>query len=473
MPVNNQREDYKETKLKWDRLRDCFDGRDAVLKAGNKYVPDLPGADTAQNIAYRKRGSFYNALQRTVAGLAGAIFQKSPEVVVTDIVTPILDDVTMTGVDFEMFAGDAGREVVLTGRYGVLVDMPVAGTTDEARPYLVGYKAEDIINWRTERQGGDEEIMMLVLHERVEDADDDDPFCTEVIDQYRVLELKENRCTVQLWREHEKSKGTFVTYEGETVLMRRGVPLDFIPFVFLGAQHSTPDLERPPLIDLADVNLGHWRNSCDHEYGLHLVALPTPWVAGSRGSREGPMKIGPSVVWELEVTGQAGMLEFSGAGLKSITDAMDVKVKQMASLGARLFEEGVSRETATAVLIRHSGEHATLRTIAGSIESGFSIILQIVGWWIGGETSPVDVEANVELNKEYLDIKATAQEVQVALTALQAGEISFDTWWDIISTGGWGREGVDAEAELKAIKERKALAPEPPLDPALSPGNQG
>jgi hypothetical protein len=472
MPVDTPRHDYKDMKSKWRRLRDCDGGRDSILSAGNIYVPDLPGADGRANSAYRQRGNFYNATQRTVAGLTGAVFQKAPEIEFPDPIKEYLDDITLTGVPFEMFSADAGRETMLIGRYGILIDMPaVVGTG--TRPYCVGYKAEDIINWRTERQEGDEVLTMVVLKEFVESPNEKDQFICDSVVQYRVIQLVDKKCVVQLWREKTKGSNEFIVFGGAVVVMRRGTALDFIPFIFIGSLHSTPDIEQPPLLDLADVNLGHWRNSVDYEYGLHLVALPTPWVSGVKGSEPGaaPMKIGPSCVWELEVNGHAGMLEFSGAGLGAIVIAMEDKKKQMSSLGARLLEEPVRGDTATATLIRHSGENASLRSLAGAIEQGFTSVLQIVAWWTGLEDQPLDTEVGVELNKEYLDIKATPQEIQVALTALQAGEISFETWWNLLTTGGWGREGIDAAAERKAIQEDRALDPEPAIDPLLSPGD--
>jgi hypothetical protein len=149
---------------------------------------------------------------------------------------------------------------------------------------------------------------------------------------------------------------------------------------------------------------------------------------------------------------------------------MDKKEKQMAVLGGRLLEDqAVVQETASAVRMRHSDEHATLRTVAQALEQGFSLVLQIVSWWAGVETMLTDAKGKVELNKEYLNVKASPQEIQVALTALQAGEISFETWWNLITTGGWGREGIDAAAERAAITKDKALAPEPVVDPDLSP----
>jgi len=478
MPVTDTRKDYEAILPKWQRLRDCFNGRDAIIAAGNKYVPDLPGVDLAGNKAYRERGSYYNAVGRTVQGMNGAIFQTAPEVELPATSDPLLDDITLTNVTFESFSTEVGKEIFITGRYGVLVDMPIQPPTGETqkpdvdmRPYCVGYRAEDIINWRTERRGGDEVLTMVVLKEDEEIVDPKDPYACVRVCQYRAVYLKGGVCVLQLYREKAGEVGVYEPYGAEVTLMRRGDALTFVPFIFIGAIKPTPEVEHPPLVDMADVNLGHWRNSVDHEYGLHLVALPTPWLAGRKGSSEGPMKIGPSVVWELELQGSAGMLEFSGQGLGAIVTAMGEKKKQMATLGARLLEDApVTSETASAVKLRHSGETASLKTVAQSLEQGFTLMLQICVWWqTAGLAKPTDALVEVELNKEYLNIRATPQEIQVALTALQAGEMSFETWYSLLQKGGWSREGVTAEEERKAIDTAEASEDEPEIDPDLSP----
>lgn len=475
MPVNVERQDYKDFKERWLRLRDCYEGRDAVVKAGNRYVPDLPGSDATGNQAYRHRGNFFNAVKRTVQGMVGAIFQEPPKVSFPESWKEVLNDITLTNIPFEMFAADTGREVLLMGRYGVLIDMPetIEGDKPDAakRPYVLGYHTEDIINWRTTNIGGDDQLTMIVLKECVVEQGKDE-FESTAVEQFRVVKLAGNVCTTQLYREDPAHKGQYIEYQGVKIAMRRGQALDFIPFIFIGATHATPELVVPPLLDLADVNLGHWRNSVDHEWGLHLVALPTPWVAGAKGSTTGtgPMKIGPSVVWELEPTGSAGMLEFAGTGLGALVIAMDEKKKQMAALGARLLEDQPAvGETASAVRMRHTGEYASLKQVAQSVERGFSLVLQVIAWWVGTEAKPVDTQVNVELNKDYLDIKANSQEVQVALTALQAGEISFETWYNFLETGEWIRQDVDAEQEQKDIAERKKLSGVPAEDPTMSP----
>ena len=115
MPVQTERADYAAIAPQWARCRDVYEGRDAVLKAGVKYVPALPGSDTGANQAYRERGTFYGATQRTIQGLVGAIFQKPPEVEFPEALADYLDDITLAGVAFEQFAADAGREIMLLG----------------------------------------------------------------------------------------------------------------------------------------------------------------------------------------------------------------------------------------------------------------------------------------------------------------------------------------------------------------------
>lgn len=446
MPVNTPRNDYKTHHIWWTRLRDCFNGRDAVLDAGAKYVPTLPGLDHEKNKAYREYGNFYNATARTLIGLTGLIFQKAPVFVIPPIAEDVLTDVTLANITMEMFALESAYETMLVGRYGVLIDMAAIDAVN-SRPYAVGYLAENIINWRTTKINGDEILTRVVLRECVEEEDPKDTFTVRTIDQYRVCELIDGVYSQQLWRKKENTD-EFIKYDDPFIPTRRLKPLNFIPFVFLGPTHVTPELAQPPLLDLANVNLAHWRNSVDHEYGLHQVALPTPWGSGIKDAPDGAIKLGPGVFLELELNGSAGMLEFSGSGLGAIVVAMEDKKKQMATLGARMLEaEQRLNETATAVLVRHSGDYASLRTVAQSLEQGFTIILQTMAWWMSSEELTNDVQASCELNKEFVSVKVDAQTVQVALTAVQAGQMSFKTFYNIIVTGGWAREGIDADQE--------------------------
>lgn len=488
MPVDTPRSDYLKFAPQWKRLRDTYDGRDAVLHAGKSYAPDLPGADSEGNRVYRERGNFYNAVQRTVFGMVGMLFSKDVQIKFPERYKSLLDDITLTCISTEMFTFTASEETFLMGRYGILVDMQDQTEGVKPRPYVVGYAAEDMISWSVER-GYDGTLSRVILRECKEGVDPNDPYVQQEFTQYRVLSLDSGVYSQQIWRK-QPGDDKYTPYGEPLVPTRRGSPLSFIPFIFLGPLHVTPQLVKSPLLDLADVNLGHWRNSCDYEQGLHLVALPTPWVAGMKAaigsSPDAPMKIGPSVVWELDVQGKAGMVEFAGHGMDALMKAMEEKKAQMASLGARLMEATSSRyqETATAIQMRHAGDFATLRSLAISIGQGLTMTLQMLAWWMDTIDKPEQEDASIELNKDFLSIKMTSLEVLAALQSVQAGKISFETFWHIMLTGGWAREGITAEDEMKQITKEEPMLPKvdptevmpgqkPQPKPGVKPGKPG
>ena len=448
-------------------MRDTYGGRDKIIAAGELYTPRLPAAKPEAQLSYLNRGNYYNAVRRTVSGLVGGVFQKTPRFDVPRRVQPWLSDITLTNVPIESFALSATEDVMLMGRSGVLVEMAESPLT-EVRPYFVPYAAENIINWDTTIIEGDEVLTLLVLREQPRRVDERDVFSYKTIEQYRELRLVLDgdtlRYTQQVWQRPED--GGEVAPVGERLMpLRRGEPLAFIPFTFLGPAAVTTDIKDPPLLDLANLNLAHWRNTCDHEQGLHLVSLPTPYVCGMKGAGEDmeALSIGPSTVWILEKEGKAGMVEFTGAGMEALEKALLAKQHQMATLGAKLLEEQptVAQETATAVLARHAGEHATLRTMAQAMEQGLRSALQVMAWWGGLEEKPLDVPAKVELNKDFLQVKAQPQEIQTALATLQAGEISYQTFWNLLTEGGWARYGVTAEEEKLEISREPEQLPTP------------
>jgi len=463
VPVNTPRTEYDDASKVWRRMRDVNAGRDAVIKGGEIYTPKLPAASPSAQAAYTNRGNFYNALRRTVTGLVGGIFQRAPRFDVPSRVQPWLDDVTLTHVTMTAFSLEATSEVLLMGRLGVLVELALTVTDGEQRPYLVSYTAENVINWRTTNLNGDDVLTLVVLREYPTELDDSDPFKVNSIEQYRVLTLVAGVYTQQLYRKADHS-GDFEPYGEQITPLRRGEPLSFIPFTFLAPSYASVGIKEPPLVDLANISLSEWRNSCDHEQGLHLLALPTPYVSGMKGgSDDSILQIGPSTIWMLSENGSAGMLEYSGAGMKSLETALEAKQHQMATLGAKLLEEQptLAAETATAVLARHAGEHATLRTVAEAMEENLGRLLRIMGWWSGLEPTPLDVSASVTLNQDFLQVKAQPQEIQTALMTLQAGEISYATFWNLLTEGGWARDNVTAEEERAEINRQPEQLPPP------------
>ena len=467
MPVDTPHSDYQRIAPKWEKCRDAREGSDAVKSRRTKYLPrlDIHEKKPAKYEEYLLRAYFYSAMKRTVEGLAGAILQKAPVVQFPENLNGILKDVTLTSLPFQLLVLEAINEIMTVGRYGVLVDMATSEAPDQ-RPYAAPYFAEDIISWRTERRGGDKVLVRVVLRETVEKLAPRDPFTMNSGIQYRVLELGDDGYSQTVYIEERENSGKFLAQE-PVFPERRSDRLGFIPFIFIGSQGISPTPSIPPLDALADTNLSHYRNSADYEHGLHYTGIPIPWAAGVMGSQDGtPIALGPTHMLQLQENGRAGIIQADGNMLGALERALDRKQKLMATLGARLLEEQAStQETATAVGMRHAGEHASLRTVAQAVELGLTQVLQWLAWWAGTSDKPEETGARVELNKEFLTVKMSPAELHELVLSLQAEQISYPTFYHNLSVGGVAREGVTWEEELAAItRERESierLEPEP------------
>lgn len=494
--VDAQHAQYEAMLARWERLRDCYAGEDAVKAKKEKYLPYLAEHHDKPHLydAYLDRAVFFNATKRTANGLNGSIFQNAPTLTdATPDVEQQLTDITLTGQSLDMFALDTVKDVILVGRAGVMIDMPPEVVVEVApgveappvapvRPFVVRYDTENIINWRTTRRDGHEIITLLVLREFRDIVAADDRFTVETHEVYRVLELDGNGwLVVSVFEQIKNAAGEKVWVELENHQpKRRGQRLDFIPFVFLGPTSVQSKVEDPPLDDLAVVNISHYRTMADLEHGRHLTALPTPYVTGAFGDDDDdPIYMGSSTCLILPQGAEAGMIEFQGTGLEALVTAEKDKRTMMATVGARMLESDTTQETLGAVAMRHSGEHATLRTVAQTAEQAFTTVLQIFTWLQSTEALFTDVKIKYELNKEFFSVRLQPAEIASLVAAWVQDGFSYETLYFNLERGGVTRPGITAEDELTAVSQQKTedaalnarLFPE--LAAASNPNNPG
>lgn len=484
--VTTEHTAYGAAKARWQRCRDAYEGGDAVRARGADYLPILDGQSAAEYTAYKLRADFYGASGRTVDGLAGAVLRKEPAVEVPEGIKPHLADVTSQGVPLEAFAKQLVEQDLCVGRAGVLVDLPEQPAV-EARPYWVLYRAEQIINWRTDVRQGRRVLTLVVLQETVATVDPADPFVQTEGTQYRVLTLAPATpggaevYTVTVWK---KSAAPTAGEAEEWVAdppvspRRRGEALTFIPFVFVGAAGITEEVSKPPLLDLVDLNLSHYRSSADLERARFFTSSPTPYICGFNGAGVAPAspdnpeghpvatpvyRIGSSVAWTFQSPEtKVGMLEYTGQGLSALRDALRDKQEQMAVLGARLLEaQKVDAEAAATVRLRHAGDESVLKKITIAVDQALTQALRWHVWW-AGLTTP-DAQVTVGLNTDFLGVAISPELVAKLLLALQAGEISSRTFYWNLTRAELTRPGVAFETEREEIDADTVDATPPAL----------
>jgi hypothetical protein len=466
--VNTTHPEYERMSDRWQSCRDCVEGSQAIKAAGIRYLPRLKDQDDESYRAYVMRASFVNFVWRTVSSLAGMLFRKPPEIEVAASIEPLLDDVTLDGRSLYIFAQQVALEVLTSGRAGVLVDYPNQSTegmtlADTAklnlRPLLAQYKAENIINWKQQRIDNEMRLTLVVLTEDAALEGNEYEHKTET--RYRVLDLLTGLYRQRVFRINDKQEDEQV---GPDIYpMMNGKAMSEIPFIFIGIDDTTPEMDTPPLVDLADCNLAHYRLNADYAHGLHFTGLPTAVVSGYTPENAGDkLYIGSQSAWVFpDPAARAAYLEFTGVGLGSIETALKSLEEQIAVLGARLLaSEKKGNETATAARIYRAGETSILSAIANTISTGLSEALEIFSEWAGVP----DEEAEIELNRDFIPANLDAQQLTALVSAWSMGALSLETLFENLQAGEIIGQDVTYEMEQARIEEG---APAPPPAPVI------
>jgi hypothetical protein len=466
MAVDTPNPEYVEFAGKWAKARDAAAGEEAVKARRDEYLPMLKGQGKDDYAAYLKRTPYFNATARTVDGLSGMIFRRAPIITRPPAMDDFVVDVTFEGVSLAAFAEQVVQEVLVTGRGGVIVDFPRATDADITlaqagrmgrRPFLRFYRAEDILNWRVGSIDNRTVLVQVRLFERVEQsAAGEGEFDSALVDQIRVLDLVEGQYRQRLFRQDDDKE--WVPHGDEIFPEQGGAPMDFIPFRFVGPRDTAARISKPPLLDLVNVNLSHFRSAADLEHGAHFVGLPTPYVFGTA---EAPATIGPTVVWHApENDVQVGMLEFTGGGLASLERLLDRKEQQMAVLGARmLFPEKKAAEAAETASMHRQGENSALAALAQAVARALSEAMVIARDWIGASE-----ETGIALNTDYLPTPMSPQMLVALIQAVQSGHISRRTFFSNLQRGEiiaadmvFEDEQIEIEGELPTLVTQTAV----------------
>lgn len=450
-PAQVYHPDFQRRRAQWQKVRDAIEGEDSVKLAGQTYLPKPSAHDTTAYKAYLQRATFYAVTERTLRGLVGMVFRVDPVYTVPDAMQERLDNATPEGHSMDVWTQEIIAEVLTMGRYGILVDFPKEEVTAGTAPYFSPFFAEDIRNWSVTIKDGVKVLSRIVL---TDDCDD-----TLGADVERVLELYLDEATgnytAQRW-ECSRSKGgrassSWTTIEDPKVPLVNGRPIDYIPFVFLSPYDLRPEVSKPPMLDLVNMNIAHFQNSADYEHALYLTAQPTPWIAAKLDEGKKPKAIGSGTIWYLPEGAQAGMLEFTGAGIEAQRKAMEDKETRMAVLGARLIKdnEATGNIAADTVRLKSRADTSVLTSTVRMVEQGLEKAFKIAVEWMAGNAS----EVKVVLNKDFVETRLDANELNGLVKAWQVGAISRTTLHENLQKGEIVAGDRTVEDEVSEIEQ--------------------
>jgi len=427
---------------RYSMLRDCFDGQDAIKDAGETYLPRLKAQTDEDYRAYLFRALFFPITGKTASTLVGMATYFPPEAKYP----PELDEYfkeSNGASEFTEFYVNVMLECVLMGRYGVLLDAPSIGSK---RLMISPYLAENVVRFEPDENGNMELLLRECYYERIENT----KYESKEKIRYRHCFILNGVYAQELLNDDLEPivPPVVPTFMGKTI--------DYIPFIPFGASGVHYNVDKPPMYDLATINISHYLTSADLEWGRHIVGLPTPVVSGVDASTV--LKIGGTTAWILpDPQAKAEYLEFQGQGLLSLEKALEEKVGLMASASARLIDTSTrGSEAAETVRLRYMSEAASLIHVITAVENGLNIMYNMVAKLHGAGA------VNITMSRQVLGATINFQDLKVLFEAYLQGSISKET----LLYNMRRLEAIDPkrtdEQELAAIRP-----PPPAADPKL------
>ncbi|WP_325345453.1 DUF4055 domain-containing protein [Xylophilus sp.] len=437
----------------WRYTEALMRGTRAMREGRELFMPRWPNEEEEAYEARIESATLLPAYRRTVSVMSGKPFSKQLTTAGTsDEVAkewkPWLDDIDRNGVSLNVFAAEMMAEIVAHGLAGIYVDVPMAadvaasgtGTptiADERaagiRPYFVRVKHDQILGWRLDDKGGLAMLRFIECYER-----EDGPFGTVVTERVWVL-------TPGHWEHWEAADGKIwsIVASGDT-------SLSVIPFVPIYGEKVAPMVGRPPLLDLAFLNVKHWQSQSDQDTILHVARVPILAMIGADENTQ--LVVGVSAAVKLPTGAEMKFVEHTGAAITAGADSIKALEEQMIQTGAELLVQKPGHRTATEDSNDAEGNKCDLQRIVESFEDALDQAFVFAGLY--AKMDP----PRVTLFKDFGAATLTDASAQLIVTMQQGGLITKQTAIREQQRRGVLSPDIDPEVEAaEAAAEGPAL----------------
>ncbi len=434
----------------WALCRDLLGGTRAMRAAGKRHLPQWPNEEATSYAARLASAVLFPAYARTVQTLAGKPFSKP--LTLTDAPAQVeewMQDADREGRSLHAFAAECMTTALGYGLGGILVDYPPVRREPGARPmtqaeeaalmlrpYMVLIQPWQILGWRTERRGGATVLTQLRLLEEV--CEPDGEWGTVEIEQVRVLGIG----TWQVWRKPEGKewKDAILHDDGTTTL-------DMIPFFPFYGQRCGFMEARPPLIEVAHLNVAHWQSASDQQTILHVARVP---ILFAKMLGDGvKLTVGASSgVSATEPEADLKWVEHSGAAIKAGADDLAALEERMRQAGAELLVIKPGQVTATQTATENAVAMCALQRITLDLQDVLTAALAALAQFarLG------DSGGRVTLFNDFGVASLAEASAELLLKAADAGYISAETFRDEMRRRSVLSGDVTEEAEAERLQ---------------------
>ena len=441
--INDPNSAWENMEPHWVLIENLMGGSYQMRKRHRDFLPQEPRElDEAYDnrLARSVCPPYYQRLERMLAGMLTRKPVRLNDV--ADVIREQLFDVDLQGNDLNIWTYDTARKVIRYGHCGVLVDAPADAN---GRPYWVTYTPRDILGWRTELKDGEQKFTQLRLMEKVVEPDGD--YGEKIVEQVRLL-------TPGAFEIHRKNNdGDFQLFdEGTTSLSE-------IPFSVAYSNRINFMESRPPMEDIAELNLKAYQTQSDLDNQLHIAAVPMLAFYGFPQTSE-EVSAGPGEAIAFPADGRAEYIESKGTSFDSQFKRLDQLEHQINTLAlAAVLGQKLGAETAESKRIDRSQGDSTMQVVAQQMQDMIDNSLIFHAQYLGNNSA-----GSSFVNRDFLAARLDPQEIGSLLQLYTAGTITQETLLKQLHEGEVLGDEFDVEEELEATQQASLIEVDQPLE---------
>ena len=439
----------------WPMITALLGGTAAMRQAGKTYLPQWPNEDGDFYQNRKSTATLFPAFSRTIEVLSGKPFSRpiTPGEDIPKRILAMFDDIDLQGTNLHSFLANVCEEALGYGIAGILVDYPhsegVKTIAQEKalglRPYFVKIDAESLLDFQSKRINGYETITKLRFVEMVAEESPDNEFKEETIEQVRVLDIGR-------WRTYRKKEDP-QTHEVKWLVHEEGkTSLNKIPFVPIYGEKIGFMRSRPPMAELAYLNVEHWQSKSDQQTILHVARVPVLFGRRLGLPDDESITIGAAcAVLSEQEDADLKYVEHTGKAIEAgRTDLQDLK-DMMLQIGAELLVIKPGRVTVAQTMAEDESGTCALQRIVADLNDAVNQALQLLADWIKEPTG-----GHISIFRDFGAATLAEASADILIEMNVAGTLSNETLFSEIQ-----RRGM-ISPEVKWSDEQEKIKSQPP-----------
>jgi len=450
---------YEQMRPWWEVIKSVKGGTPDIRKGGKAFLPHEP---FEREDAYGRRlgrSCFAPWYVRLVRGVVGMVLRKP--IALQDVVPAIeshLDNINLLGDDLNSFAREVFEAAIDFGYTGIFVNYPkveegdVRTRADEVergyRPYWVHYTAPEIIGWRYSTIGNRRVFTQLRIREN--SIEPSGEFGEAEVERIKVYDLFEGRCRYRLFQEID---GNWMQ-AGEDGFLS----LPYIPFTFIYTDKKREAVTRPPMLEVAYLNINHFQLSSDLNHSLHITAHPKLVLYGYN-TDQGDVVVGADEALVFDnPDGRAEWIAPPPTSFDGLNSRIDKLEQQMAMLGLSTLvgQKNVGESAEAKKLDRVQGD-SIMSVIAQGLQDAFDLCLEFHAAYMNQPAGTCQV------NRDFDVAELTPQAIDAFSRLHSASQISLETLLTLLKKGEIFDDEFDIEEEIAKLESefKRQAAPVP------------